>query len=753
AAPTLAPARWNRALALQALDLSLTAAAALDVVAARGEPGWSEEARTRAGALHAAMASRARDHAQYLAAVDAMHAGGPPVAPELARRHPGPARRDLLDAIVLAGSADAVRALAPLARALDDVAHTDHATRAVAAAAARDFAVRRRFHDRFRALIDGKLDGAATSALIGDLARAGAAAADILEVVVLGTAPSAADLARLRARPADDDPWFAIRFARRDGELRIAAGDSFGAEVALLAAMPACRDPAWWFACGYVDRDLGDLYLRMRRLDEADLQLRAARTAYASSGAPAHEDFMLQHQVNLERLRGRDALAQAYLDEILLRGGGRCEIARFVDESRVAIAHESGDMATAQHGLAAGPPRCAGPPDVEWVMAAVDLARLGDAADRARVMALLDTIGTASRALRVAASIGRGRLTMDGDPAGGAALVREGLAGVGGLADVPGTAGELRVWGHSALIGDAGRRADWSAAIAVFADELGAPAPAGCLVAVSTDYERATAVVRGSDGTVRGSHRTGRSLTSLASDTLIPPALSAALAGCPAIAVIARPPLHGRDDLLPPQLPWSFVGAPHAAGTSLPPRRVAVSDPRPPASLGLPPLPAVAVPGATQLTGTAATPAQVLAELRSATYVEIHAHGLVDLAASDTAFIALSPGVDGRFALTAAQVRAVRLDGGPIVVLGACHAATGNARLIAHRWSLPDAFLAAGARTVIAASTAILDDPQLFGELRARLDRGEPPAQAVAALRAARVAAGQRWAAGLMVFE
>jgi hypothetical protein len=68
---------------------------------------------------------------------------------------------------------------------------------------------------------------------------------------------------------------------------------------------------------------------------------------------------------------------------------------------------------------------------------------------------------------------------------------------------------------------------------------------------------------------------------------------------------------------------------------------------------------------------------------------------------------------------------------------------------------LPDAFLAAGARAVVASATAIPDDQgaALFADLRARLDRGEPPAQAVAALRTARVAAGQAWAAGLIAFE
>jgi hypothetical protein len=56
---------------------------------------------------------------------------------------------------------------------------------------------------------------------------------------------------------------------------------------------------------------------------------------------------------------------------------------------------------------------------------------------------------------------------------------------------------------------------------------------------------------------------------------------------------------------------------------------------------------------------------------------------------------------------------------------------------------------------VIATSDDVPDDEvaPFLAELRARLDRGEPPAQAVAALRAAAASAGKAWAAGWMVFQ
>jgi hypothetical protein len=360
----------------------------------------------------------------------------------------------------------------------------------------------------------------------------------------------------------------------------------------------------------------------------------------------------------------------------------------------------------------------------------------------------------------VAAQIGEARLRIDDDPAAGAAQVRAGMAQLATLGAEPGTAGELRAWGQAALIGDAGRRGDWAGALALFAEEQGRPAPAGCLVAVSLDDNRTTAVVRGRDGALRGSYQPGRAIENLAVETIVPPALAASLAGCDAIAVIARPPLHGHAEVLPAALPWSFVGEPGTGTAPAAPRtparrRVIVSDARPPATLGLPALAPITDPGdptATLVTGGAATPARVRSELADAGYIEIHAHGIVD--ASDAAFLALSPDADGGFALTAGEVRATRLTGAPVVVLAACRSAA-TARYQGFRWSLPDAFLAAGARAVVASSTAIPDDQgaALFAALRTRVDRGEPIAHAVAALRADRLAAGQSWAAGLMVFE
>jgi len=158
--------------------------------------------------------------------------------------------------------------------------------------------------------------------------------------------------------------------------------------------------------------------------------------------------------------------------------------------------------------------------------------------------------------------------------------------------------------------------------------------------------------------------------------------------------------------------------------------------------------------GAEIIRGAAATPDGVLAALARATYAELHVHGQVDLGVADASFLALSPGADDRWALTAAEVRTARLTAAPVIVLAACRAAEG-APFQHLRWSLPDAFLAAGARAVIAPTVDIPDDEaaEFFDALRTRLAAGDEPATALAALRRAYLAQGQPWAAGVILFD
>ena len=116
----------------------------------------------------------------------------------------------------------------------------------------------------------------------------------------------------------------------------------------------------------------------------------------------------------------------------------------------------------------------------------------------------------------------------------------------------------------------------------------------------------------------------------------------------------------------------------------------------------------------------------------------------------------LSPDGDSGYALTASAIRTTRLRGRPIVILAACHAAR-TATYRHEAWSLPAAFIAAGARAVIA-STEVIDDASagaFFDDVRARIERGASPATALRDARSAwqAVHPDAAWVRSLMVFQ
>ena len=150
-----------------------------------------------------------------------------------------------------------------------------------------------------------------------------------------------------------------------------------------------------------------------------------------------------------------------------------------------------------------------------------------------------------------------------------------------------------------------------------------------------------------------------------------------------------------------------------------------------------------------------ATPRRVLAELQEATEVEIHAHGLADLAMADASLLVLSPDPSGDYALTAGQLRSVRLNGAPFVLLEGCEAAKEGVALHAP-WSLPIAFIESGASAVLA-STADLPDAKagaFFEAIRARVRSGQNPASALRDERLAWKARGESgWTESILAFQ
>jgi hypothetical protein len=102
------------------------------------------------------------------------------------------------------------------------------------------------------------------------------------------------------------------------------------------------------------------------------------------------------------------------------------------------------------------------------------------------------------------------------------------------------------------------------------------------------------------------------------------------------------------------------------------------------------------------------------------------------------------------------EVRGSSLQGAPFVVLAACHA--GHTAYVLHEpFSLPAAFIEAGARGVLAATVEIpdLEAGAFFNAVRERLRAGASPASALRdeRVRWRREGRGAKWLDSVLLFE
>jgi tetratricopeptide (TPR) repeat protein len=575
---------------------------------------------------------------------------------------------------------------------------------------------------------------------------------------------------------ATGDPWFDLLAIEVEARALEARGESEREEVALLRALSKC-DPRWLeFRCARLEFRLATSYLDMSRLPESEQLTRAVWARARRTGDWSLEKRALQLLANLESLSGevgakRLSVARAYVGEIARRNPDRCQDLSWGRELLAMMLVNRLDLAGARRELAeaakirAKCPQARLDPDRVFTEAHV----LRDpAAPPAEVAALRAEIAE----LRRDADPGRrafldhveGRLLIERDRAAATVLLEQSIA-TAGAAPGDAEARRARSYSYAVLALDAARAGEWERVWKLLGEEAGFAPADRCTVGVAVDDDRALAVIRDAAGAIHG-HFDGRrgapapAANDEAVRTLVPEALRARLAACEAVEVVARAPIHGAPALFGGDVAWSYrsgrapsAEAPPAAGHTL-----VIANTEPPAALALPQLAAWRSKLAPDriLEGRGATPSRALAELAEARYVELHVHGMVNAAVADAASLLMSPEPDGRHALTAAMIRKQPLRGRPIVVLAACHAASTAPNLF-QSWSLPAAFIDAGARAVIA-STGVIDDASagaFFDDLRARLDRGVSPPIALRAARTEWLAAhpAAAWVRSLMVFQ
>jgi hypothetical protein len=741
-APQLAAAWWNLGLAARDLGLPRVAEDAFTRVAKANEAGWSKDA---AGLAVDPELRREREFDAFFAQGTAMIAGGAKIDPARVAEYPAYSRMAFYDALRVAASPADVEALRSLARALDADSNTKTASAAADRVAGADFAVRGKYIADYRALAAHTLAADRTQPFLAELKAAGAPAADIYVGALILAGQTTGHLTEIRTLVAPwQDPWFDLFVEREQIRGAYPVLDE-RAETRLLAALDACGNPAWSLRCGGLAEDLAKIQFATGRDDDAEARARTSVELFTRAGNPMQIPEPRALLADIHRRRGRFALARAEFDEVARAAGDKLPaLRRFAQIGQANVAFAARDFAATRALLPPAEDPCCAGSDPIGLATAVDLARItGD--DKDRVAALEWVRHAHDTGDEMLARIGSARLDdADSD------FLHKGLSEA---AQRDPTAQGYRAYAYATLISSAGEHQQWDRVIDLALEEhpLGKSA---CLVVASSDDDWVTVAVRTPDGTLGETKLITPTETGVLPE-IISPQLVAAVKSCDGIPVIARPPLHGRGDLLPPELPWWFAGDSHPGSAPPPPadrRAVQVLDARPPDPT-LPRLPDLAPSHErfdVTLAGEAATPARVISALGDATYAELHAHGIVAAADTSAAYLALSPDASGAYALHADAIRKAHFSAAPLVVLAACRAAV-VAPLQRQRWSLPDAFLAAGARAVIAADIAIPDAQarEVFDDLHHRIAAGAPVAKALAELRSARGG----WASHLMLFQ
>jgi tetratricopeptide (TPR) repeat protein len=772
-APQHPQALWNRALALRELGLPLEAARAFDRVAALNEPGWSAEARAQAERLRRAAAALEQAWERALEQGRALARTGAGVSAAEVAAQPGLMRSHFYHAVRVADTRVRLDALRPIAQALDRhhggsvlTAHLDRVGQS-------DLARRQPLSRTYAELhaIDQPAPEAAR-ALIRDAQRAGAADIALGAMRYTGSARNrvAEDLLPEHRALAEDsgDPWLVLLASEEEAQARIARADYAGAELLLAGALPTCEATPLEPRCARIEYWLGAAYVGLHRVSDARRHLMNAWTQARRSGDWGGEGVVL-HQLSELAYRQDDsgtgsiAAARAYLGELALRDPScanrlrqhRMLATMLVVQNRMISARR--EMARAAALVADG--TCEQPPfSLQVALAQAELMREdGSAAEVAALQAELATFraGAAESPGKLAfAAHVEGRLLLGRDREAAHALLRRAIAAADELpADV--TAQRARSHSYMLLIRDASARGEHERALSLVTEELGVEAAPRCALGIAAEHELIV-VARGVDGALVAKSRP-LGMAGIPADRAVPETVRQALVGCDVVDVHARAPYLGSARLLPADMAWRFrTRRPPIAPSAARRQRVIVADVEPPARLGLPRLAShPGEPGAVMLRGAAATPAAVMSALSTAGEIEIHAHGILDSAVADAAFLALSPDAGGQYALTADAIRRQRLAGVPRVFLGACHGAY-TTRFFHQPSSLASAFVEAGAQTVIASPAPIpdADATALIAALRRRLEAGQPAAKALRdeRLRVADATA-RAWIDEIIVFE
>jgi len=740
--PGFAPVEFNRALALERLGLSRAGLQTMREASQRAQGGWKDEAVRITSSLQSTVEAQSSETARVEEARDAMLEGRLP-EPALVRAFPGIFRTQFYVALALAPDRAAVERLLAVATELDGLSGTPRLQRWISSTAGRVSSRRAQLAARLRPLVTGStLEERASLA-----AEARAAGQDDQLLFVLSR-----DFFSREEKPAYtelvqrlQDPYWDLRLveyraweARRSGQLLTSE------RLARSVLDGPCRDATLSVVCANTALELAMTYAHAGRPADARRASETMRRLTARASRPSREREVLLLAGANSADADRVALARAEFDEAGHLPSEGCEAAQYPHLSLAQAYLRRGDAMNARAALD-GAPRCEGRNLADQAEVRTDLAVLtGTAEDRAIAT---ERIGRASAAATTPIErvvVDALRLMLDAEE--GRPDTHRRLTELQGMSkQVAGAEDQVARAGRTVTL-QLIRELRYREGLEVAASMLDIPAPGRCALAVVADARRVGLVWTTGENGLHGQVRPRSDPGAPQGDP-----------SCAAVTVLAPTGLLDLARWLPADQAWSVrVAPPRPTGPVRFEDRLVVRGALAPADLNLPPLGRGGPlrEGWRVVEGADATPSRVRERLVTADLVDFEVHGLVDAAAPDGAVLVLSPDSQGTYALSAADIRDLKLERGPVVLLGACRSATGS-HYRDVTWTLPQAFVRAGARAVYASVTDLPDDRvgDFLAGVARRLERGASPSMALRDERVEWMRRGENWAREVVLFD
>ncbi len=776
-------ALFNRAQALQALQLPRSAQTLFEQVGDLKESGWGEEARQQAELLRAEARRKASAWKENRRLRDEMARTGKPPDVRLVEEHPESLHEGFFDALWIAQDAAAVNALMPLARALDAHFGSSSLTRLVAKVSNTNFEKRRPLAVRYAGYIEGKVRGDEMVAFALEHKEEPEVQDLVLgALAVTGLVKDHLELFRRLAAPLDD-PW--LETVEQEGRWAHAYAIRNYQEAARVAAdgLARCQRVPLHRRCVMYETRLAQALTRQFRLTEAHSHLRHARTSALARGLMLQDSMLLSVTAKLEVDRFRTSMARAFTEEVTRNPESRCIDRMDAHERLAQDALWRGRLQEAAGHLRDVKP-C--PRRSTWtplgLTIAASLRRIDPAlVDVRAAEKTIDALpsqlfSTAESQGQMMLAIGRWRI-LDPDPLPGREQLQKALVAAANANAVERPLVESGA--REELAFDAAKRGHWSESLDWLIASANVRPRERCTLAVAVETERelviargprASATTKGSGSAIEGSilHRAVPNGMDFATATSRPPRLPnrvlELLRGCDSVQVVAPARQRRWPGVLPQDTAWSYANGtldgetPSDIRNDQPKVRLVVSDPRPPIAMllsRLTPIEPDRSPGAISLYGADASPANVLRRLPEADIVEFHVHGVTDTEVSQETSLILSPDANGDFLLSRTDLEGLALPRRPIVLLAACHAA-GVATRRPDAGELAGAFMRAGARAVVASTSAIPDGQgeRFFAQLRLELERERSVARALRNVRS-KLPRGKHsaWVEAMLAYE